>query len=104
MENEPIDFSPLDPSRDQVRWERMVRAVAARGRAVRRPPILRYARPALAVAAIVALAVWAPLLIRRPGAEVATSDPATSLADWARSGETPAPSDLIGVFGEDHAR
>jgi hypothetical protein len=106
MEDERIDFSPLDPSRDRVRWERMVRSVAARGRAARRTPILRWARPALAAAAIAAAAAWAPLLVRGGGggATVAASDPATSLADWARSGETPAPGELIGMFGGDHGR
>jgi hypothetical protein len=102
MSHDPVDLGPLDPALDQVRWERLVRSVAARGAAgaaLRRPrnlvlQLAAWARPAMALAAAAALVAWAPTLLRRgvpgtsrPSTASARStppgDPAARLAAWA---------------------
>ena len=104
MDDDRIDLSPLDPSRDQLRWERMVRAVAARGRASRSLPeavlrdLVRLARPVLAVAAALALVAWLPSLVGSPRAEVKATDP-TLAAAWADSASEAA--QLFAAGGSD---
>jgi hypothetical protein len=112
-----LDLGPLDPSRDPVRWERLVRSVAARGAegAARRRPgalalqLAAWARPALAFAAAVALAVWIPAWLRpAPGAPAAATpatpaatDGAARLAAWAASDEPGRASALLLTLGDD---
>jgi hypothetical protein len=106
MNDDRIDLSPLDPTRDELRWERMVRSVAARGRASRSLPeavlldLVRRARPALAAAAVLALCAWLPSLFGTPRAEPRAMDPTLALA-WSDS-----PSEAAQLFsaGGSHGR
>lgn len=113
MNDGPIDLSPLDPSRDRLRWERMIRATAARATRPRPNPVLAdlssWARPLLAMAAALALLAWLPALLGRgagtTAAAAAARDPALSLSTWASTGELPATADLLATLGgEDGVR
>lgn len=98
MDDDRIDFSSLDPSRDALKWERLVRGVAARALAARPPTVLdgvsRWARPALAMAAGLALLAWLPALSARPSPTPARTpagrDAVASMADWAVRGDPTA--------------
>jgi hypothetical protein len=113
MTDPKLDLTALDPSRDQVRWDRLVRSVAARGAeaAARRRPgwlaleLSAWVRPALACAAGVALLVWVPTWLRAPPAPVpatsaATADRAALLAAWAASDDPSSASTLLLVLGD----
>ncbi len=64
MADDKVDFSALDPSRDEVAWERRIQAVAARGLAARQrsftifDQLRAWRRPALAVTLAAAAASW----------------------------------------------
>ena len=113
MDRDRIDLSALDPSRDAERWEAMVRATAARGMDARRPSARVLAelvagwRPALALAAAVAVLAWVPSLLaaRRDAAKAAAApaDPVLSTASWALRARSPTAADLVASLGEDHA-
>lgn len=126
MDDDRIDLSALDPKADALRFERMVRAVAAAARppALAAPavhPLVRdlagRGRAALAAAALLAVASWLPHLAgggssadpAAPAARTAPSaaagtDPATQLAAWASSGSIPADADVAAILGGPHAR
>jgi len=104
MDPDRVDLSALDPSRDPARWEAMVRRTAARGLARRRASvasqIAAWSRPALALAAGVALVVWTGTLAYTPTAE---SDPAGKLLEWASTDSSPATSEILETLGSRHA-
>jgi hypothetical protein len=111
MDEQKIDLSVVDPSRDAARWERLVQSVARRAVAARRRrltvggQLLAWARPALAIAAGVALVSWVGSLASpEPDAPVAESqeDPAIVLARWASSDERPSATKILRVLGERH--
>ncbi|MBS2025919.1 MAG: hypothetical protein JST92_26270 [Deltaproteobacteria bacterium] len=130
MNDEPIDFSPLDPSRDAARWERMVQAVAARGQAARAQSVplwlLKLGRPALLAAAAIAVLCWAPTLLRGRVADAtsmspqaglqgkvrgsgstqakAQQSPALQLSAWAANDELPATAELLSTLGDGDGR
>ena len=98
--DERIDLSLLDPSRDRERWERRIEAVSSRAAAARRAPrsvpaqLASWAGPALALAAGLALVVWLATPSRKPppphpAPSGAASDPAFALERWS-VGERPA--------------
>ncbi|MEW6433947.1 MAG: hypothetical protein AB1730_20800 [Myxococcota bacterium] len=93
MSDDRIDFGPLDPKQDELRYERLVRGVMARAR---RPglgdTVSRFGVRALAVAAGLALLAWVPVLARgeAPEPTQASSDPVTVLADLAAQGNAAA--------------
>jgi len=101
-----IDLSALDPTRDRLRFERLVRSVAARA-AERRAPdslsvIVRNWRPALALAACLAVAIWAPAALRSsdtPSATPQTKDPAALLLTWASSGVPSRADEILQSLG-----
>lgn len=111
-DDDKLDLSALDPTRDALRFERMVRAVAAKAAQQRRPAdpfgeVLRWWRPALALAASLALVLWAPSLLgasststsTAQSAAAANSDPGTTLLAWA-SGEGPSTAgEVLAAFG-----
>jgi len=109
MDDERIDFSPLDPMRDAARFELMVKAVVTAGRPRGQPAapwsleILRWGRAAVAIAAALAAAAWLPALVRG-GAGGAGSDPVQLVAEWARAGEVPGDADLLQAFGGSDVR
>jgi hypothetical protein len=112
MDDERIDLSPLDPSRDEKRWQRLITGIAERAVAVRRRRVsVRYqlgawARPALALAAAAAVvAVLGALLggaTLRGGAVATAHDPALTLVEWAATGERPETAALVAVLGGYH--
>jgi len=112
MDEQKIDLSVVDPSRDAERWETLVQSVVSRAVAARRRrltvgyQLLAWARPALAIAAGVALVSWAGRLASpEPNAPVAEAqeDPAIVLAGWASNDERPPATQILRVLGERHA-
>ncbi len=106
MQDEPIDFSALDPSRDELRWRRTVEGVVARALDERRRrqaverELLRWARPVLAAAACLCLLVWTALFIAAPTQQESGASPASlTLASWAADHHMPEPGDLLTLGG-----
>ncbi len=109
MDEQKIDLTVLDPSRDPERWERLVQSVVSRASAARRRTLtvgrqlVAWARPALAIAAGLALLSWAGRLASpEPEAAVARArdDPASVLVRWASSDERPPAARILEVLGE----
>ncbi len=110
MEPERMDLGPLDPRRDALAYERLVRRVMDAAapelerRARRASPlavVAVWARPTLAAAAVIAvLAAGALLSTDRPDREPwpdtveALGVPAPA-ADWLLDEREPTPSDLV---------
>lgn len=96
----PIDFTPLDPSRDAARWDRAIHGVVARAAAARKPSVMReLSRSGVVVFALAAAAAAAMWLGRRPGAPpTVTRDPVTEWTRWA-SGEAVDPLSLVDSAG-----
>ena len=108
--DERIDFSALDPSRDELRWARTIDGLVGRAVAERRKrlsverQLLRWARPALAVAASLGLVAWTAGLLaaNRSGRVTTAQHPAAlTLANWAANNQIPQPSELWGALGGD---
>ena len=86
-----IDLASLDPSRDSLRWERMIRSVATRGQQRRSNrlarEVVRRAIPAIVLAAAAATLVWlhAPRLdaASTTTSETVVATPSDTIADWA---------------------
>lgn len=91
MSDDRIDFGPLDPKQDALRFERMVRGVMAR---TKRPgfsdTVTRYGVRALALAAGLALLAWLPVLAGDDAEETTSRDAVTQLADLAAQGNASA--------------
>ncbi len=113
MSQDRIDFSPLDPSRDEEHWDRTVQNLVSRALAARARPrtsrelFATWVRPALAVAAAVALMIWAGVLLTArtpPRASSHKIDPASVLSRWAVNRERPSPSRIVEVFGAHHVQ
>lgn len=104
MDPDRIDFSSLDPSRDALRYERTVRALAAKAAARRMrldDALLRWARPALAVAAVLAALAWLPALWSTDSQPAAQPDQVAAFTDYAVRGGA-APADwFLGLGGSD---
>jgi hypothetical protein len=105
-DDDRIDLSVLDPSRDEVRWARTIASLAQQAAAARAPGltqgILAWARPVLLAAAATALLVWGAALLvdrRAPTPAPVTPDPAVALLDYASSEELPATPDLLATLG-----
>jgi hypothetical protein len=107
MNEDEIDFSPLDPARDTARWARLVESVTARALERHRQPalalqLLEWARPTLFLAASVALLTWCGAAAREgepPPAADAENDAPWILARWAVSGEEPSVTSMLEVLG-----
>jgi hypothetical protein len=106
MEDEPIDFAALDPSRDELRWRRTVDGLAARaveqrrGRHAFERQLLRWARPVLVVAACLCILAWTATFLGDPAGEEGTASPASlTLANWAANHHMPEPDDLLTLRG-----
>ena len=110
MEPERVDLSPLDPSNDRLRYERLVRRIveAAGPELARRageagPLALlgAWARPALTAAAVIAALALGALA----GTDRGGSPPPTTVvdalgvpspaADWLEEGREPTTADLV---------
>lgn len=112
METERVDLSALDPTRDRIGYERLVRRILeaaapelARRRATANPlvQLAAWARPALAAAAVIALVALGTLAVTTRYETV--QDPAGSIADalgvpapaadWLTEGRAPTTGDLV---------
>jgi hypothetical protein len=108
-DKERIDFGPLDPTRDPG-WDDRVQAIAARAARARRDEagggwlaLLAWWRPALSIAAALALVVWIGVFVRdRTPVQARRADPALIVLEWSLSGETPAVGELLGAAGGEH--
>jgi hypothetical protein len=104
----PIDFSALDPTRNQLRWERSIQDLAARACAEQHKRIsiqhqlLSWAAPGLAVAAGLCLMVWGAgyFVSARQSATPPTTTPALQIAVWAANDKIPETSELSGTLGD----
>lgn len=106
MNEDPLDLSPLDPTRDPTFDER-VSAVVRAARVGASPAVSdylsRWTRPALAAAAVIAALSVIPLVrqTRAPAAgttaEILGVPP--GLVAIARSGASPGVADLADAFG-----
>ncbi|NIP83390.1 MAG: hypothetical protein GWM90_30860 [Gemmatimonadetes bacterium] len=109
MEPERVDLSPLDPSLDRLRYERLVRRIvdAAAPELARRAgeagPLAAlgaWARPTLTAAAVIAaLAVGTLVAVERGRDAPATMVDALGVpapaAEWLEQGREPTASDLV---------
>lgn len=104
----PIDFSALDPVRNQLRWARTIDNLAARALAERRKrtsieyQLLTWGRPVLAVAAAFCLMIWTAgyfVSARRSTAAIPTTAPALQIAAWAANDSIPESSELSVTLG-----
>ena len=103
-----IDFSPLDPIRNELRWKRTVDGLVGKALAERRKrlsieqQLLRWARPVLAVAAGLGIVAWTAGLLAMGASEQISATrhaPALTLANWAANNQIPEPIDLLGTLG-----
>jgi len=108
MTDEKIDFSALDPAQDPSRWERLIESVAQRALAGRARPnrlllqLSTWARPALALAAGLAIAIWCAVLATGGRGTTTTethTDPVVALATWAMNDAIPTTVDPVVVLG-----
>ena len=107
-QDDRIDFSALDPSRDELRWARTVDGIVGKALAERRKrlsveqQLLRWARPVLAVAAGLSIVAWTAGFLASGRSDQVSSvqhPPALTLASWAANNQIPEPSDLFGTLG-----
>jgi len=116
MNDDRIDFSRLDPSRDPVRYALAVRHImdraalplaARRTRTTTIGQVTRWWRPMLALAAALAIAAIGVLTqvtpatpaAREPGVAEALGIP-TVVATWMTTGETPTGAQVFAAFEE----
>lgn len=110
MNQQPLDLSVLDPSRDEARWQQLIRSIAQQACARRRVTIGRqmvdWARPVVVAVAAVALVCWVGAVVaRRPRATSGTTEhPALVVASWAVSDEVPPTTTILEVLGDDDGR
>ena len=116
MNDDRIDFSPLDPTRDQVRYARAVHRImdhaalplaARRARTTPIGQVSRWWRPMLALAAALAVAAIGVLTRVTPGAasthEAGVAEALgipTVVATWMTTGETPTGVQIFAAFEE----
>ncbi len=104
-DDDRLDLSALDPTRDDARFEGLVRstvrAAMARRRRTATTETLRWWRPALVLAASLAIAAWLPVLLggADEAATPARTDPAVALLTIARTDAPPSPSEILSAFG-----
>jgi hypothetical protein len=108
MDNEKIDLSSLDPSRDESRWNDLISAIARRAREARQRrlsvpyQLLAWARPAVAMAAAIALVVVVGASLSRYAAQtksVNTVKPALMLTVWAATDVHPSTAAMLELLG-----
>jgi hypothetical protein len=111
---EKIDFGPLDPTKDEQRWQRLVAETTSRVRSQRgrRAPtvsgqLVAWGGPALSLAAALALVVWSgSLWVHARTAErtraVVRSEQAAQLLQWALNDEVPPPEVVLQVVKGGH--
>jgi hypothetical protein len=111
MDDDRIDFSALDPKRDTARFKRMVDSIVAGARSPVSAALflvhelVSWGRPAVAIAALLALTAWLPTLVRNgsnwgQSPFSAMNDPVDLVSSWARTGRVPSEVDPIEALGE----
>lgn len=106
MSDLKIDFSGIDPQRDPERWNRQVEDTLGRALARRRGralalALVEWARPALVVAASVALVTWCGATVRESTKRERHAPDAAAwvLTRWAVSGEEPSVASMLEILG-----
>ncbi len=92
-----LDLSALDPTRDQLRFERLVRDVSGRAVRSRRDPLWTVGKASLALAAGLALAAWAPQLLATTSESA--SDPGAALLTWHTEGGPASAAEVLASLG-----
>jgi hypothetical protein len=101
--DEKVDLSALSPGLTPERYERMVKSVSARGIAALQQQsslpaqLSRWARPVLAVSAVVLLAAAFGLL--RPSPQQPAQTLEQSLLGWSATDHVPTGAELYSVLG-----
>jgi hypothetical protein len=105
MSDGKFDFSVIDPQRDPERWNRQVEAtvtlaLAGRQRGLLARMLVDCARPALLVAASIALVSWCGANVRQSSHQSVRSsdDAAWVLTRWAVTGEEPSVASMLQVL------
>lgn len=104
VDDDKLDLSPLDPTLDAAGFEAMVQSIAARAaRQIAAAPeeiMLRWWRPALALAASMAMAAWGPsLLAARQPTSASAQDPAAALLQWSRGEGASSAAEILESLG-----
>lgn len=100
-----MDFSPLDPTRDAERWQRMLRSVSERVILRRAAPrtipfqLVQWARPALAIAAGLTIIVWVGALLGKP-VLLPQADLNQALSQWQANSDVFAAEQLMQALGD----
>lgn len=103
----PVDLRLLDPSRDRARWDAMVARVVARAVAHTRrltvgAQLAAWARPALALAAALALVTWVALALAPPAVPSGAVSELETLTDWAVDGAAPTATQIYELVEAHH--
>ncbi len=109
MEPDKVDLHLLDPARDELLWRRKIATLAARAWLHRQEhlsvtlQLLRWTRPALAMAVAAALVamVGASWVEPRAATTIAT-EPVYQFAAWATTDQIPSTVTILETFGGHH--
>jgi hypothetical protein len=111
MDDDKLDFSALDPTRDSIGWERRIALVAARGVAARRSTLTvtgqlgAWRRPVLAVAAALAAASWLGVFAgERWDAAPPPESAEVVWSRWALGEEVPQTTEIFAMVEASHDR
>ena len=101
MDEDRIDFSSLDPTRDPQRWTRIVASVVTRAHRRRSLPaqLAAWARPTLAAAAACAALAWTAALLDPPARNQPALASSALLSHW--SSDTRSAATLQELLGGD---
>lgn len=108
MNDTPIDFSSLDPTRNRARWDARIEFVARGAAASRRKrttiegQLLAWSRPMLAIAASVALVGSIGVSMTEGPTATQNVDPVMELSTWAARDEVPSAEAVMTAFGGGH--
>lgn len=112
MSDRRFDFSSIDPSRDRVSWEQKISTIATRAAAAVRVPwtvsaqLAAWLRPALALAAGVAVVLWLAVPLTAPSSTSSVRarqlDPAVALERWALGEVNHSVWTQLETLGVDH--
>jgi hypothetical protein len=105
MNDQQIDFSSLDPSRNAKQWGVRIDLIAERatrnciGQFTVVGQLLAWSKPMFAVAASIALAASLSMLTSHKESPSSRVDPAATIAMWAANDEVPNTETVLVVLG-----